>query len=62
MNSFFEKMEVYMMAASFAEANQHEMAKSELSRLDTKRKRQRVEKRVDAPRPRPELRAPSMDD
>lgn len=62
MNNFFKKMEVYMVAASFAEANQHGTAIGELSRFEMKRKRKQIQKRVDAPRPRPELRAPSRDE
>ena len=59
MKSFTEWFDNYQMAATFAQANEHQTALEILNRGDRKALRQRPEARVERPRPRPQLHASS---
>lgn len=62
MKGIFEKFENYMVAASFAEAGESETALEMLQPQKRVRQRKRPQTRREAPRPRPEMKAPSMDE
>jgi hypothetical protein len=62
MTGLFKKFEQHMMAATFAEAGEHETAMEMLTDRDRVQKRDRAEVSRESVRPRPELRAPSMDE
>ncbi len=59
MKGFLERLERTMAAAAFAEANDAETCRQIMSSRETARQRKRPEARDEAPRPRPQLRAPS---
>lgn len=62
MKNLFKRIEKVMVAATFAEAGEPQMALEFLQDRTRPQARRRVEPRVDRPRPRPELRAPSWED
>jgi hypothetical protein len=62
MTSLFQKFEQYMMAATFAEAGEHQTAMEMLTDQDRVQKRDRARVSRETVRPRPELRAPSVDE
>jgi hypothetical protein len=56
---FTEWFDNYQMAATFAQANDHQTALDILNRSERKALRQRTEARTERPRPRPRLHASS---
>ena len=62
MKDFFKMFEDYMTAAAFAEGGDPKTSLEILQQRDRARRRSRVNNRVEASRPRPELRAPSRDE
>jgi hypothetical protein len=59
---FTEWFDNYQMAATFAQANEHQTALEVLNRGARKALRQRSEARTERPRPRPRLQARSDND
>ena len=62
MTSLLKRFEQYMMAATFAEAGEHQTAMEMLTDQDRVQKRDRARTSRETVRPRPELRAPSVDE
>ena len=62
MKDLFKLFEDYMTAATFAEAGEQKTALEMLGRRDRAQKRKQAVVRAEAPRPRAELRAPSIDE
>jgi hypothetical protein len=62
MKGFLEKLERTMAAAAFAEAGDADTARQIMSSRETARQRKHLQAREEAPRPRPQLRAPSLKD
>jgi hypothetical protein len=62
MKGFLERLERTMAAAAFAEAGDADTCRQIMSSKETARQRKRHQAREEAPRPRPQLRAPSMKD
>jgi hypothetical protein len=62
MNRFFERLQTTMAAAAFAEAGDHDTCRQMMAASKQVRAQKRVEDRVEAPRPRAQLRAPGPQD
>jgi hypothetical protein len=62
MLDILKKFQETMTAAAFAEAGDYKTCEEIMSRRESNRKRVRQDVRAESPRPRPEMRAPSLDE